>query len=586
MSRLSEEQLEAVLSESPGLRVSACPGSGKTTVLVERSARMLHAGIKPESLLAITFTNKAAAEMKTRLVAKVGEKAKKVRFGTINSVCLEIIRRITGSNPRQASAQEMDLAIQTAAQENNIQVRDASSRITRAKAKGDISSDPVAMTYQVLLDQQSLIDFDDQLIKALQLLRSTNWGHTFPWRHILVDEAQDLNPVQADIVTALASLEGATLFMVGDPDQAVYGFRGADPELFIKRFQSLDLLRLSYNFRSGSALVGRAALLASDTFRPAVQDQGLLAWHEERDKEADMAATVARIKAEPVYKDVAVLTRTNSQALTLAIMLREADVPVLDEDNILDVNRYRHLKAIMTVVDDPRTKDREAFFMAAGLADKFLGMKFKEAVDRAQRDDITLWDACQEPMPAKWLTRGAEKFRAMIRELRETYRRTQDVQITLREAAIKTDFLGRFDMDEDDHLAILRLAAGKTSIKAFIQAMTEFTAKMENGVRILTAHRSKGLEFPVVYVPNLNQGVFPHTRADSVAEEGRLLYAAITRAQKRLVLSWSAKTPSPFLKALALPLVETRKVLFGLRTKTRRIATGFEGETLPLAAAA
>jgi superfamily I DNA/RNA helicase len=599
MPNFTAEQLVAVTSKQAGLRVSACPGSGKTTVLTERMARMLQPPfktlvngryaylgprIKPKSALAITFTKKASAEMKTRLIAKVGEKARDVRIGTINSVCLEIIRKLTGTNPRQAAGKQIDLAIRAAAQEARINIRDAKVRITMAKAQGKME-DPVAKSYQAQLDKQGLIDFDDQLLMALDLLRTRDWSKVLPWRHILVDEAQDLNPIQKDIVAALASQKGATLFMVGDPDQAIYGFRGADSRLFIDNFPQLTHLRLSTNFRSGSALVSRASKLASDAFLPALETQGHLAWFEEADENSEANATVQRIKAEPAYKDVAVLTRTNGQALGIAIMLRQAGVPVLDEDNILDVKRYKHLKAIMTVIDDPQTNNVGAFFTAAGLADEFLGWKFKDAVEANRQGDMTLWEACQRPLPSQWMTKGAQKFRALVDHLRETYRRTRNVQITLREAAIKTRFMERFQMDEDDLVAILRLAANKTSIQGFIQAMTEFTAKMENGVRILTAHRAKGLEFPVVYVPGLNQGVFPHKRAHDYAEESRLLYVAITRAQKRLVLSWSATNPSQFLHKLGLPLFKKEKV-FWIFSRRRRITTGFEGEQLQLPAAA
>ena len=579
----SPEQHKAIVSTEPRLLVSACPGAGKTTVLIERLARMIRElGIDPKIIVAMTFTTRAAAEMRTRLLAKVGEKAKEVRFGTIHSVCLEIVRRLGGSSPDLVDPAKIRQVLEHTAEIAGITPAEVSARITLSRARNQETA--LTKVYQEELRASGLWDFDDLLTGARRLLLASAKTKKLPWLHIMVDEGQDLNPVQRDIVAAMTDRAGATLFIVGDPDQAIYGFRGADHRLLTNGFDSMSSLRLSQNWRSGSIVVKRASRLATASFLPARDRIGRVEWFQAGTPEEELNRLVAQIKGEPELNDVAVLARTNGQALGVAMALREAGVSVLDEDNVLDLERYRGLKALIAVVNDLKTAGAQDFFMAARVADKYLGKSFKEALEAvAAQKGLCPWEALDRPLPRKWMERGAREFKALVLNLRETHKRTQDVQVVLREAAVKTNFLARFDMEEEDLVAILRLATGKRNIPDFLRAMTDFTTSMEDGVRVITVHRAKGLEFPVVYLPSLNVGTFPHRRAESSSEERRLLYVAVTRAKDKLVLSWAKDRPSPFLADLGLPPTETKKVLWFF-TEQVPVPSGAEGELLQVAA--
>jgi DNA helicase-2/ATP-dependent DNA helicase PcrA len=579
----SKEQHMAIASTEPRLLVSACPGAGKTTVLTERLARLIRqSGLDPKTIVAMTFTKRAAEEMRTRLLAKVGEKAKDVRFGTIHSVCLEIVRRLTGSSPDLADTGQVRQILEHTAEIAGISPAEVTAQITLSRARNQETT--LTRLYQEELRARGLWDFDDLLTGARRLLLASAKAEKLPWLHILVDEGQDLNPVQRDIVAAMANRPGATLFLVGDPDQAIYGFRGADHRLLTHGFEGMTSLRLSQNWRSGSVVVKRASRLASAGFVPARDQIGRVEWFQAATPQEELQRLVAQIKGEAELNDVAVLARTNGQALGVAMALREAGIPVLDEDNVFDLQRYRGLNALMAVIYDPRSVGAQDFFIAARVVDRYLGKSFKEALEAvAAQNGLCPWDALDRPLPRKWMARGAREFKALVRSLRETHKRTQDVQVVLREAAVKTSFLDRFNMEEEDLVAILRLATGKRTIPDFLRAMDEFTTSMESGVRVITVHRAKGLEFPVVYLPSLNVGTFPHRLAESSGEERRLLYVAVTRAKDKLVLSWAKDRPSPFLADLGLPPTETKKVLWFF-TKRVPVPSGAEGQVLKVAA--
>lgn len=596
----TDEQKVAIYSSDPRLLVSACPGSGKTTVLTERLAHMIRDGwykrlpdgspayldrgyANPSSVLAMTFTRKAAAEMQARLVAKVGERATKVRVCTIHSACLEIIRQLHICPLTLATDDQRALALEIAAEKAGILPREASSRITLHKAHG--SMDNLVEHYDQELKRIGLCDFDDLLLMARHLLETTpSWQSRLPWVHILVDEAQDLNPVQRDIITILAGRPGATLFVVGDSDQAIYGFRGADPHLFLA-FEGVGKLRLSRNWRSGACLVSRAARLASESFLPLKVDPGRLEWFSAQDPQDELNQLVAKVKEEPVPKDVAILVRTNSMAINVAVALRQGGVQVLDEDRLLELSKYRNLAALLEMVNDPEAINPKTFFKACQVADRFLGRSFAEAlVALARANNVTLWRAMDLELPKRWMSHGVKRVKQLVATLDSIFKRTKDVQVLIREAAILSGWLERFIMDTDDLVPLIRLAAGKQSIRAFLHAFNSFATSTEDGVRVLTAHRSKGLEFPRVYLPFVNLGIYPHHRSNDHKEERRLLYVAITRAKERLTISWTSNRPSPFLADLGLPPVKSKRVLW-LFTKKEVISQGFEGEELLPAAA-
>jgi DNA helicase-2/ATP-dependent DNA helicase PcrA len=575
--RLSSEQEAAITAPGPRVLVRACPGAGKTEVLTARLAREVErAGV--ERVAAVTFTRKAAEEMRARLAVRLGAEAVEVRIGTIHSLCLEVVRRLTGVSPELAGEAVRRRALAEAAGVTGTDPRRVAARITRAKAAGH-TRDPLVQVYQEALE--GAWDFDDLLLGARRLLAAGGWDGVLPWKHLLVDEAQDLNPIQVEVLRLLAGRPGATVFMVGDPDQAIYGFRGADPGL-LEGFPWTTRRSLAVNWRSRRLLVERAVRLASRRYVPAREEAGRLEWHQARDREEELAWLVERIGREARPWEVAVLLRTNAEALRVAAALREAGVPVLDQEGLSSAERFEGLRALVATLAAPRAVDRDTFFLAARTACVYLGASWRTAVEAAAADGGgDLWEATRAPMPRRWMVwRGAE-FRRLVGRLWEGYRRTRNVQAVLAEMVgyLERTPEARFDLDEEEKVEFLRLAEGVRSLRALARKLARLAERSRSGVRVMTVHAAKGLEFPVVYVPFLDQGSYPHRLAEDEAEERRLLYVALTRAKDRLVTSWTRGRRSPFLARLGLPPVDRRRFLW-LFTRRVEVASGHEGQGL------
>jgi superfamily I DNA/RNA helicase len=585
----SDEQKQSIFAPNDRVLVSACPGAGKTAVLTERIAQIVKAGFNPKEVCAMTFTKKAAEEMRTRLIAKLGEKARDLRIGTIHSICLKIIKYLSNTYPEIANQDEISRAIQKVADETKTPVREVQSIISREKSRSDTDRDndeeenPYVQMYQAELGEY--IDFDDILIVAAKLLNTPEWHRRVPFRHILVDECQDLNPIQKTIIDRLVAPVGHTLYIVGDPDQSIYGFRGANPTLF-SEFNNITKYRLSKNFRSGGIVVNRCSRLATDTYEPASQHNGRVEWFRADSNEHEMELLIERIKKEPDYNKVAILTRTNGHALELALTLREAGIPVLDEEDNFNLERFYGLRAVLQLMQNPKGVDFKSFSVAAFGMNKFLGKSFRAAIqENMKKFDCTPWEAMEKKLAKPWMNYRARDFKNLIRELRDVYRRTEDLQVVVREAAVRSDFVTRFHIDEDELVGFLSIARGKKNIPQLVKTIDDITKSMEDGIHVITAHRSKGLEFDTVYVPRINNGVYPHKMADSSEEERRLLFVAITRAERKLVLSWNDNDMSPFIEDLGLELETIKKKFWIFKTTTCNL-DGCEGDEEPLDKAA
>jgi DNA helicase-2/ATP-dependent DNA helicase PcrA len=575
----SAEQLAALGSKDRITLVSACPGAGKTAVLTARAVRMIDQGIDPSNMLAVTFTKKAAQEMSDRMVASIGEKARMVRIGTLHSLALEIIRELGGWKPKVADEQLVAIAVDAVSTKFMWRPDDVRAFISLQKAAGAVDHEMVR-AYQAEL--KGHCDFDDFLIFALNLLKDPHWHHSIPYRHLLVDEGQDINLVQKGIIEKFLGLQDSTLFMVGDPDQSIYKFRGADPDLFSSGFADCLRLRLSHNFRSGATVVRRCQQLASCSYAAGLNDIGQVEWFESGLREDEMLDLVARVGKEPKFSDVAVLTRTNAQGAEIAVALRAVGIPVLADEQMINIKKFTSLKALLKVVIAPKKASFEDFFKAANLSCKYLGRAYRRDVQiAAKRLGCSPWEASKEPMSKPYMNYHTRNFKSLVIGLINLAKRTKDPQLVVREAIVKTNFLERWKMDEEDLLSIIRLAHGKRTLAEVVEAMESFVADMEDGVRVMTIHKSKGLEFDSVYIPGVNRGNYPHKRATDVDEEKRILFVGITRARRRLVISWHQEgEASPFLSTLGLPPTEIERRFFGLYKHRKVVKVGYEGENL------
>ncbi len=590
---LNPAQREAV--EHPGgpLLVLAGAGSGKTRVLTARIAHLittLH--VAPQRIFAVTFTNKAAGEMRTRISQLLGADPRGLWIGTFHSLSARLLRReapLLGFGPN-FTIYDSD---------------DSEALVKRLAALGPA------------LKQANAMDFDDLLLHPLTLFREhperlAYWQDRF--QHVLVDEFQDTNAAQYLLVKHLASRHG-NLCVVGDDDQAIYGWRGADVRhmlTFQNDFPGTKLVRLEQNYRSTQIILDAAnGIIAENTARLGktlfTEKKGgdpvtLLSSADERDEAEWLANEFARRAADGdvAYEGMAILYRTNAQSRPLEEAFRFRGIPyrLIGAISFYERREVKDLLAYLRLIANPA--DDEAFLRVVnvprrGIGDASLAVLGKAAagwqkplleaarragsvndlrpnVREALRAVAALLDRLREAVgqadPATALetilaTTGYEQY--LAEEGAEGMERIENVRELVAGAAAWAEVQ---DPDADDGTG--------TPVERYLTQAALITPvdedKNEPGVTLLTAHMAKGLEWPIVALAGLEDGLFPLGRSTEqpggVEEERRLCYVGLTRARERLYLSWARTRyrngrlelaePSRFLDALPPHVVEER----------------------------
>jgi DNA helicase-2/ATP-dependent DNA helicase PcrA len=633
---LNPDQLDAVVHSGGPLLVVAGAGSGKTRVLTHRIAHLIHEGLPPTSILAITFTNKAADEMRQRVAALVGPVAKAMWVSTFHAACVRILRanaEVLGY-PRtfsiydQADAQRLagyvvrDLGLDS----KRFPPRGVHGQISLWKNELITPAEAVAkatdifsrkhadiyVEYQARLLKAGAMDFDDLLMKTVELFRHhpdvlANYQRRF--RHVLIDEYQDTNMAQNELALALAADSGE-ITIVGDGDQSVYGWRGADVRnitQFEQQFDNVTTIVLDQNYRSTQVILDAAnAVIANN---PGRQDKQL--WSEKgngerivryhAEDEGDEATWAVRTMqqlhsdATFMWKEVAVFYRTNAQSRVMEEALIRFGIPYkvvggtrfYDRREIKDAMAY--LRAVVNPVDEvsikrvlniPKRGVGESSVAKLDLLATNAGISFIDAMRRA--DDAGLTG------PA---ARGVASFVQLLDDLAELA--IDGGPGDLLAAAIdRSGYLGEMEAEGTVEAAgrlenlgeLVGNAREFTRIDEFLQqvALVADTDEIDedNRVVLMTLHSAKGLEFPCVFLLGMEEGVFPHTRAltepTELEEERRLAYVGITRAQQRLFVShaWSRQLfgstnynpPSRFLDEIPVDLIEQTGALAGRST--------------------
>ncbi len=545
---LDADQRAAVTTESRLVAVIAGAGSGKTRVLTRRIAhRIATDSADPRHTLALTFTREAAGEMRKRLM-RLGIR-EHVEAGTFHSVMLGVLkqrwadierrpltvvndrRRLIGDSidagdRRSLSAYLAEIDWASARGIDAQRYASAARREQRHPGPGIDRCAAVYADFTTLKKRRGVIDFDDVLADTIrELRRDHDFAETVRWRfrHLLVDEAQDLNPLQHALVDLLRTGRD-DLFLVGDPSQAIYGFNGADPSLLVDvetRFPGIEVIRLPVNHRSTPQIVtaGVHVLTATDQASPLVSNRadGPIVQRLVADDEADESRHVVQflLRCDPNLVrtgEVAVLARTNAQLGPIADAIERAGLPV-----------RRHATANGTPL---QAAVRQA--SALGSASRLRGWAH----------DIL--DA--PPAPQSLRQRDATPPRAEPAA-------GADADPERRVAAAVLDFLREQP-----------LADGAT-FRAWVATTNPFDDASTEGVSLLTFHAAKGREWHAVVVTGVESSLVPHKSASTVAgraEEGRLLYVAFTRATDRLLITHAARrggyarTVSPFVEALDL----------------------------------
>jgi DNA helicase II / ATP-dependent DNA helicase PcrA len=619
---LNEEQRAAVEHGDGPLMVLAGAGTGKTRVLVHRIARLVERGTEPWAILAVTFTNKAAGEMRHRVRHLLGEGADAMWIGTFHATCARILRRyaervgLTRSFVIFDDADQVKLIerlLKEAALDDEVSPRTVLTRIDRAKNRNvdprsirtgiyDDVIDRVFPLYQAQLAKENAVDFNDLLLKVLELLGREDTGKSLRmrFRHVLVDEFQDTNRVQYDLVRQLAEAT-RNLTVVGDDDQSVYSWRGAEPRNlldFDRDFPDAKVIKLEQNYRSSQTILDAAnAVIAKNVDRHEKAlwtDRGpgetieLYQAGDERGEGYFVAQSIRRLLDDGPLSpnEIAILYRTNAQSRVLEEHLRAARVPAkvvgavsfFERKEVKDVIAYLRLlgnaaadSAFERVVNVPARGIGEATVDRLRAAARANGSGIYEAARLATRGEVAGIGAAprkklhgfvelmsgladviaqgasvaetiiqvvdRSGLRAKLEADGSTEARDRLGNLAELVSTATDFDD---EVAAAAGVGGDFD---DDELA----ASGRPTVDGFLERIALSSAGDQTAsehVVLMTIHIAKGLEWPVVFLTGLEDGLFPSLRERegtsedaALEEERRLAYVAITRARERLVLT-------------------------------------------------
>jgi DNA helicase-2/ATP-dependent DNA helicase PcrA len=625
--QLNSGQQQVVQTLSGPLLVLAGAGTGKTRVVTFRVAKLIETGISPERILAVTFTNKAAREMKERVGKKLGNRYEtRPVISTFHSYCVRILRRRIGllgfpnlfsiynTGDQEAAARQVLRDIK--ASKGNIKPSDFLRRISRWKSAGvraedalnhleDDASDYVMAIayrrYQELLKTLGAIDFDDILLLTEEIF------HRFPetlraesnlFDHLLVDEYQDTNLCQYRIIKALA-LPHRNICVVGDDDQSIYSWRGAEVTHilnFKKDWPDAKVIRLETNYRSTKQILDWAnRVIAFNRERHpkklrALSEGAPPLFQMFKDSEEEAARVVGhiakRIKtAGRKPSDFAVLFRTNEQVRAFEMEFRRSKIPynVVGSQSFFDRKEVKDIMAYLKTIGRPQ--DDISLLRIINTPARGIGATtIRKMTASAVTTKKSLWETMKdlssqgiEPRSAK----AIEMFRSFIQAWRGRLHQSFTVE-NLTEFVEKTEYRREIEHlypDPGDQQARWNavgevISAAGAFLKenpkgTLIDFLCEtslgepaFDSEKEkqlgsNRVMLLTYHAAKGLEFHEVYMVGMEEGILPHKRSvagmdeSSIAEERRLCYVGMTRAQKRLVLSmalgrmkWGKMRPS------------------------------------------
>jgi|694.fasta_scaffold00965_6 DNA helicase-2/ATP-dependent DNA helicase PcrA len=609
---LNEGQRAAVLATEGPVLVLAGAGSGKTRVITLRTGHLLEKRVAPENILAMTFTKKAAGEMRERIGALVGkERAELLTIGTFHSFCVKLLRHyhqaaglpqnftICDASDQLSAARGAlrelrigDATLQPAALQARISLlknRLATPESVLAGA-GDDRDELVGRAwakYQEHLERARLVDFDDLLLMACRLLQKDERVRQELeriFRYVMVDEYQDTNGPQYEIVRAIAGRHH-NLCVVGDDDQSIYGWRGADVTKilsFEKDFPKAKVVRLEVNYRSTAPILDAAnQLIANNPKRHgkvlrSAQGSGEPIRYLRSEDEAGEADWIALDILEGVrkrlfhYMDCAILFRSNTQPRVFEQSFRTRNVPyvLIGGMSFFDRKEVRDVLAYLRLVQNPL--DEPSFLRVLNCPPRGIGKgTIEKALAFATEHGITVPQAFARASEIEGLSQAAVESVHLLREKLVRFGE-QDPGRTLvhwmRELLEAVDYRSEVDraypdpkMREDRWGAVTQVLdmaenhvrRGKQpGLASFLEDLTlsaederdEGEGQKKNAVTLMTVHSSKGLEFPRVYLAGVEEGILPHLRSvaeDTIEEERRLMYVAITRAQKHLTVTWT-----------------------------------------------
>ncbi len=621
---LNQEQNDAVLSRNGSVLVLAGAGSGKTKVLTSRIAYLVQEGISPNEILAVTFTNKAAREMQERLSKYLGEDiVKRMWVGTFHNICGRILRRdlenyktkdgrswdnnyviyddtdtktIIKNALKKLNIDEKSFeikAIKAAISNAKNKMQDACAYATYAKDYYSQKVSEVYYEYERQLANNNAIDFDDMLMLTVNLLKENEEiknKYSARFKHILADEFQDTNKAQYDLINMLYPTDGSkdstgSLFAVGDIDQSIYSWRGADFKIilnFQSDYKNTKLIKLEKNYRSTGNILNAAneviknneERLEKNLYSTKGEGEKLTVYEATDDfsESRYVAKKIENLKRK--YSDIAILYRTNAQSRSIEEAMMSYSIPYkmvgglkfYDRKEIKDIIAYLKLiynhndsQSLKRIINEPK---------------RSIGDTTIEKLSKwADENDVSIYEALKhldkiEDLNAR--TKGLlTNFYVMMEEItgyQSNYILSEYVSFVLDKTGYLTDLRKEdsienqsrlenlqefinvvkefeqddFLIDSEDDLGMLGNFLSQVALVSDVDEVKD----EEESVTLMTLHAAKGLEFPVVFMVGMEDGIFPHGRSiafgvsnSELEEERRLMYVGITRAKEKLYLT-------------------------------------------------
>ena len=638
---LNDKQYEAVINTEGPCLVIAGAGSGKTKVLTHKIAYLIgEKGAKPWDILAITFTNKAANEMKERIANLVGDDAKDIWMGTFHSICVRILRRFIDRIGFDSSFIIFDTSDQRTLVKNCMKDlaiddklfndRSVLSEISNAKnemiepeqytarSNGDFRKEKIATVYELYqkrLKENNAIDFDDIINYTIKILMENPdvleyYANKF--KYVLVDEYQDTNKAQFTLVTLLASKNG-NITVVGDNDQGIYSFRGADISNilnFERDFPGTKIIKLEQNYRcTGNILKAANSVIKNNEVKYKKElwtenEEGNLPNVYQAENEYDEATYIVtqieHLKREEYYKysDFSILYRMNTQSRAIEDILRRENVPYkivgglkfYERKEIKDIIAYLRLiqnsadnLSLKRIINEPK---------------RGIGKTSLDKVEAlAEQNETSMYEvikhADQYGLNRVYL--NSREFINVIEELKDKKDKlviSELIKTTLKKTGYTKALEDENTIEAENRIEnleeFLTVAIefeeeyAENSLSQFLEGITlssdiDNVEEDEDSVTLMTLHSAKGLEFPVVFLVGMEEGIFPGYKSISepkeLEEERRLCYVGITRAKEHLYLTCSKQRTifgstsynpvSRFLKEIPEELLEGYKEAFG-----------------------
>ena len=635
ISFLNENQQKAVIHKEGPMLVLAGAGSGKTSVLTNRIAYLIEEGVSPANILAITFTNKAAREMKERVTKLIGADARYIQISTFHSFGLKILKenyeflgydknfiildsddtltvvkklmKDLNMNPKYYNARELRSKISSAKNE----------LITPEKFKKQEYDEKIVTLYKKYcqkLKAGNSVDFDDLLILPIKLFEispSVLNSYQERYKYILIDEYQDTNEAQY-VFSKMISKKYRNIFVVGDNDQAIYAFRGANYKNilnFEKDYPDCKTILLEENYRSTKTILNAAnSVIKHNKLR---KDKNLWSNNEEGDKikyiktddeksEGDYVVKEIKKIAEngTSYDDIAILYRTNSQSRSIEEAMLKANIPYRIIGSFYFYNRkeIKDLLCYLRLINNP--KDDVSLTRVINVPKRGIGnVTIANINARAEENNISMFEA---------ITSGKElAFKQLIEELQassENKTLTELVELVLEKSGLKKELSEEKTLESEIRLENLEEFKsitknyenefGEVSLDDFlneISLVSDVTEHSEgnNKVSLMTVHSVKGLEYDYVFIIGMEEGIFPHYNSimegtnEAIEEERRLCYVAITRAKKKLWIINTKKrmlygqtqvnAPSRFIDEIDDKYLEREKKTTSIFSKVTKI---------------